>query len=135
MTALRDRDGLRSGDPSTWLVWFLGLGFVGLGVLFIAAPFLFGFDSDAATAVSILIGLAILVITASSEAPTGLAKVIPVGIHVVLDFVVSAVLIASPFLFGFSDESTPTAIFIVAGVLGLLITIGTRFKPEPAVAV
>ena len=43
-------------------------------------------------------------------------------------------MIASPFLFGFSDESTPTAIFIAAGVLHLLLTIGTRFgeKKKPA---
>jgi len=41
--------------------------------------------------------------------------------------VLAAVLIASPFLFGFSDESTPTAIFIAAGVLHLLLTIATRF--------
>jgi len=38
------------------------------------------------------------------------------------------VLIAAPFLFGFSDESSPTAFFIIIGVSHLLITIGTRFK-------
>ena len=37
-------------------------------------------------------------------------------------------LIAAPFLFGFSDESAPTAFFIVLGVAHLLITIGTRFR-------
>ena len=36
--------------------------------------------------------------------------------HFAIDWILAAILIASPFLFGFSDESTPTAIFIAAGV-------------------
>lgn len=99
------------------------------GIIFVAAPFLFGFESDAATAASIVIGIGILVVAASSEGPTGLAKVIPVAIHVVLDFAVVVVLIAAPFLFGFSDEGAPTAFFIVVGVAHLLVTIATRFLP------
>jgi len=43
---------------------------------------------------------------------------------------VAAVLIAGPFLFGFSDEGAPTAVFIVGGVLAVLITIATRFLPS-----
>lgn len=102
-------------------------------IFFVAAPFLFDYDSGP-TAVSIMIGIVILVVTASTAIQTGLAKVIPINIHVVLDFVLAATLIASPFLFGFSDESTPTATFIVAGVLHVLITIGTRFLPARAAA-
>jgi hypothetical protein len=44
------------------------------------------------------------------------------------------VLIAAPFLFGFSDESGPTALFIILGVAHLLVTIGTRFKPPRPLA-
>jgi hypothetical protein len=102
--------------------------------LLIAAPFLFGFDSDAATAASIVVGVAVLVITASTESRTGLAKVIPVAIHAVLDLVLAVFLIAAPFLFGFSDETNATAFFIVLGVVHLLLTIGTRFLPERAAA-
>ena len=101
--------------------------------LFIAAPFLLAFDSDAATALSIVVGVALLGIAASTDSRTGLAKIIPVGIHVVLDFVLAALLIASPFLFGFSGESSATAFFIVLGVVHLLLTIGTRFlEPREA---
>jgi hypothetical protein len=102
------------------------------GALFVAAPFLFGFDSGAAQAVAIVVGVGILVVTAASDLPTGLARIVPVGIHVVLDFGTAAFLIAAPFLFGFSDESSATAWFIVLGVLHLLLTIGTRFVPRPA---
>jgi small neutral amino acid transporter SnatA (MarC family) len=44
--------------------------------------------------------------------------------------VIAAVLIAAPFLFGFSGESTPTAVFIAGGVIWLLMSIGTRYRKE-----
>jgi hypothetical protein len=98
------------------------------GVLLIAAPFLFGFEDGAATAVSIVAGVMVLVIAASTEGPSSLVDSIPVSVHVLLDYALVAVLVASPFLFGFTDESAPTAFFIVLGVAHLLITIGTRFR-------
>ena len=98
--------------------------------LFIAAPFLFSFDDGTATAVAIVAGVLILVVTASTALPTGLIKSIPVQAHAVIDFLLAAVLIASPFLFGFSDDGTATAFFIVVGVVHLLLTIATRFVSE-----
>jgi hypothetical protein len=100
--------------------------------LFIVAPFLFGFDSEGATAISIVVGVGILIVTASSDLPTGLAKTIPVMIHVVLDVVVAGFLIAAPFLFAFSNEGGATAFFIIIGVAHLLLTIGTRYLPARA---
>jgi hypothetical protein len=97
------------------------------GALFIAAPFLFGFENDTAKAVAIVVGVVILVVTASTALPTGLIKSIPVQAHAVIDFLLAAVLIASPFLFGFDDDGTATAFFIVLGVVHLLLTIATRF--------
>ncbi len=104
------------------------------GVLFIAAPFLFAFESDAAVAVSIVAGVVVIAVAASTEGPSSLINSIPIAAHLLLDFALSAVLIASPFLFGFSDESSPTAFFIVLGVVHLLLTIGTRFKPASETA-
>ena len=100
------------------------------GILFIAAPFLLGFDSDTATAVAIVAGVLILIVAASTAMSTGLIKSIPVQAHVVLDYVLAILLIAAPFLFGFSDDGTATAFFIVLGVLHLLLTIATRFIRE-----
>jgi hypothetical protein len=100
------------------------------GILFIAAPFLLGFDSDTATAVSIVAGVLILIVAASTAMSTGLIKSIPVQAHVVLDYLLAILLIAAPFLFGFSDDGNATAFFIVLGVLHLLLTIATRFIRE-----
>jgi uncharacterized protein YbjT (DUF2867 family) len=117
---------LRQGPISALLH---GLVEYAAAALLIAAPFLFGFDSEAAQALAIVTGVAVIVLAATTDSPAGLSRTLPVGIHVVLDLALVAVLIASPFLFGFSHESSPTAFFIVLGVIHLLVTLGTRFLP------
>jgi hypothetical protein len=103
-----------------------------IGILLIAAPFIFAFTADAATAVAIVAGVVVLVIAASTALPTGLIKSIPVQAHVMLDYLLAIVLIACPFIFGFDDDGTATAFFIIVGVAYLLMTIATRFvKGEP----
>jgi hypothetical protein len=103
------------------------------GAVFIAAPFVLGFDSDAATALSIIVGVLVLALGAATDAPTGLARVVAVEIHAVVDFALAVLLIAAPFLFGFQDEGGATAFFIVVGVVHLLLTIATRYR-EPRAA-
>ena len=100
------------------------------GALLIAAPFLLSFDSGAATALSIVVGVVVIAVAAATEGPTSLVNQIPTAAHVALDYVLVVVLIALPFLAGFSDETAPTVFFIVLGVAHLLITIGTRFRAQ-----
>lgn len=105
-----------------------------VGVLLIAAPFLFAFESDAAVALSIIAGVLLIAVAASTEGAGSLIDSIPISIHLLFDFAFAAVLIASPFLFGFTDESAPTALFLIIGVAHLLVTIATRFKSPDAAA-
>jgi hypothetical protein len=102
-----------------------------LGAFLIASPFLFGFDSGAAKAVGIVGGVVVIVLTACTAWGTGLIKSVPAPAHAIFDVIVAVLLIAAPFLFAFSDESDPTAVFIVTGVLALLYAIATRYTPEP----
>jgi len=99
-------------------------------ILFIAAPFIFDFDTDAAVALSLIVGVVVLIIAATTQWRTGLIQSIPVQAHVMLDYVLAIFLIASPFILGFSDDGTAAAFFIVIGVVHLLLTIATRFVPE-----
>jgi hypothetical protein len=102
-----------------------------VGALFIAAPFLFSFNSSAApTAAAIVVGLLLLAFTATSDLPTGLVRSVSVGVHVTVDLVLAVLLVALPFVLGFTEEGGPTALFIVVGVLHLLMTIATRFSPS-----
>jgi SPW repeat len=102
-----------------------------LGALLVAAPWLFSFSSSSAKAVSIVAGVLVLMFAASSALSTGLIKSIPVQAHVVLDYILGGLLIASPFIFSFSDDGTATPFFIVTGIVYLLVTIATRFIREP----
>ena len=54
---------------------------------------------------------------------------ISLWLHGVLDYALAALLIASPFLFGFSDEGGPTAVAIVAGVIFLMLAAATEGFP------
>ena len=108
-----------------------GLMDYGIAALLIASSFLFAFTDDAATAVSIVAGVVVLLIAACTAWTAGLIKSIPVPAHAMLDLALSILLIASPFLFGFTEDGSATAFFIIAGAVYLLLTIATRFTPAP----
>jgi hypothetical protein len=102
-------------------------------ILFIAAPFLFDFQANAATAVSIVVGVLVLIVAASTHWRTGMIATISVHAHALIDYVLAGLLIASPFIFGFTDDGTATAFFIVLGIVHLLLTIATRFVVDEGV--
>jgi hypothetical protein len=106
--------------------------YVGGGLL-VASPFVLDYNSGSATAVAIVLGVLAIVLAATTEGPTSLINSVQLQLHVLLDYALAVILIASPFVFGFSGEGAPTAFFIVIGVLHLLITIGTRFRPRKEV--
>jgi hypothetical protein len=100
------------------------------GVALIAVPLLLDYKSGAATAVSIVLGVLVLFLVATTTSTMSLINQVPLSMHIVFDYVIAALLIASPFLFSFSDESTPTGVFLAAGVVWLLLSIGTRYRKE-----
>jgi SPW repeat len=106
----------------------------GEGVLTILAPFLFGYsESTDATLLSVLIGAAVLVLAVVTVSPAGISRSLPLASHVVLDYVLVAIYLSFPFIFGFSDNSEALAYFLIVGVAHLLMTVSTRFrKPERA---
>jgi hypothetical protein len=104
-----------------------GLAEYGLGVLLIASSSLFSFDSTP-RAVGILLGAAVLVLGAFSDLPTALMRRLPVDSHVVIDYVLGVLLIAAPFIFGFSDDEGALAFFVVVGIGYLILTAITRFR-------
>ena len=103
-----------------------------IGGFFIASPFIFGFDAKAAVAIAVIGGTVLILMAATAQTGPSLSGMVPVRLHVVFDVLAAAFFVASPFVFGFSDEAAPTALFIATGVLHLLSTIGTRFLPSPS---
>jgi hypothetical protein len=98
-------------------------------VVLIAAPFVLNFDDNTAVALSIALGLCALILGAFTSWTTGIVKSIPVAVHTVVDYVLSIFLIAAPFLLGFNHDDTASAFFVVLGILGLVLTIATRYLP------
>lgn len=102
-------------------------------IVLIAAPWLFGFKevSDAKT-VSIVAGAVMLVGGLATQWRYALVKLIPLPVHFATDLLLGALLVLSPFLFGFSDHGAATRFVIIAGVLELINAIGTRWDPVEA---
>jgi hypothetical protein len=100
------------------------------GIGLIAAPLLLGYDHGAATAASIVLGVLILFLVATTTSTMSLINQVPLSMHILFDYVITAIMIAAPFLFSFSGESAPTAVFIAGGVVWLLLSIGTRYLEE-----
>jgi hypothetical protein len=105
-----------------------------IGAFFIASPFIFGFDASVAVAIGVVGGIVLILMAATAQTGPALSGMVPVGLHVLFDVVLAAFLVASPFIFGFSDEAAPTGLFIGAGVVHLLVTIATRFLPPTSEA-
>jgi hypothetical protein len=55
-------------------------------------------------------------------------------VHALLDAVLAILLIAAPFVLGFSGEATPRNLFLIAGVVWLLVTIGSRYARKERAA-
>lgn len=99
-----------------------------MGVLLIAAPWLFGFaDLDIARWIPIIIGALIIVYSLLTRYEMGVADVIPMNVHLWLDILGGLVLAASPWLFGFADDIWwPHLIF---GLLEIIIAAVTETVP------
>ena len=107
----------------------------GLGLL--AAPFVFGFYSVGGPAVIIpmVLGVGLILYSLLTNYELGIPglKFIPMSAHLAFDFVASAFLAISPFLFGFINQA-PNAWLphIIAGVTVILLVLvsQTRYQPK-----
>ncbi len=75
-----------------------------VGILLIAAPWLFGFaDAGAAAWVPIILGVGLILYSLVTRYEWGVVGLIPMPVHLVLDAASGVFLAVSPWLFGFAD--------------------------------
>ncbi len=117
---------LRSGPIAFFLHGFFEYLAAAAGF---AAPSLFGFG-DAASTWSYVVGVAFVVIALTADGPVRVTARIPLAVHVALDYLLAAVLVASPWLLGFDDQTAPMRWFVALGIAHLLVTMGTRYIPS-----
>ena len=94
-----------------------------VGLALIVAPWLFGFANvgGAAVAVPIWVGIFVLLSELTTTSPVSPFKLVPMGIHIMMDVVTGLFLLVSPWLFGFADLAANAWVphvvvgFLVAG--------------------
>ena len=102
-----------------------------MGILLIATPWLLNFsdsESPAATWVPVLLGIAVLLTSLMTAYELGLMKLIPMPVHLMADLGVGAILLVSPWLFGFADEVWSP--HVVLGVLEIGVALMTKTVPS-----
>ena len=85
---------------------------------------------DASTGVSLTVSLVLLLMSVTTAYPLGLLKAIPFNLHLVVDLVLSAVLILSPWFFGFSPQDPGGSMVLWGGIVLLVGTLATRFETQ-----
>jgi len=98
----------------------------------IVLPFLLGLGSSnpLALQLSVAVGIAAFALTLLTNHETGLIKVIPYKVHLLVDFLVAIVFIAAPFALSFEGLD---AYYYWANGLAVLAVVSLH-KPEVAIA-
>jgi hypothetical protein len=95
---------------------------------FVGGPAVFEFEGLPATIAYVLAG-AHLLITVLTHFPLGLAKAIPLPLHGLIEFGVSIVLFALPFVAGFHADEGARHFYLGAGASILLVFLITDYMP------
>lgn len=122
--------------------WLHGIfDYIG-GVGLIAAPFVFGFYSVGGVAVILpmVLGVGLILYSLLTNYERGIPalRFIPMPVHLVFDFVASALLAISPFIFGFSNQAPNVwlpHVIAGAGVIVLVLISQTQPRTKRAQAV
>ena len=98
-----------------------------VGLALLLAPNLFGFADEGGAAVMVprVIGVMILGMAVLTRYELGLFKLIPMPVHLVIDYVVPLILAASPWLFGFNEF-----VYLPHLILGIL-ELGAVWMTDP----
>lgn len=119
----------------TWLHGYFD--YIG-GVSLLAAPFIFGFFhvGGAAVILPMVLGIGLILYSLLTNYERGIPglKYIPMPVHLILDFLASALLAASPFLFGFINQPPNVWLpHVVAGIVVILLVCVSQTQPQEKV--
>ena len=99
-----------------------------VGAALIAAPWIFQFSAHtAATVVPIVLGIGLIAYSLFTDYELGVWKVAPMAVHNLIDIVAGIVLAASPWIFGFADETANVWVpFVVIGLAAVFLGLTTK---------
>jgi len=98
-----------------------------VGAALIAAPWIFQFsEHTAATVVPIVLGIGLIAYSLFTDYELGVWKVAPMAVHNLGDIGAGIVLVASPWIFGFSDASANVwAPHVIVGLAAIFLGLTT----------
>jgi SPW repeat-containing protein len=99
-----------------------------VGVALIAAPWIFQFsEHTAATVVPIVLGIGLIVYSLFTNYELGVWKVAPMAVHNLIDIAAGIALAASPWIFGFADNSANVWVpHLVVGLTAIFLGLTTK---------
>ena len=99
-----------------------------VGVALIAAPWIFQFsEHTAATVVPVMLGIGLIAYSLLTDYELGVWKVAPMAVHNVIDVFAGVLLAASPWLFGFADETANVLVpHVVVGLAAIFLGLTTK---------
>jgi hypothetical protein len=99
-----------------------------VGVVLIAAPWIFQLsEHTAATVVPIVLGIGLIAYSLFTNYELGVWKVAPMAVHNLIDIAAGTLLAASPWLFGFADESANVWLpHVVVGLAAIFLGLTTK---------
>ena len=99
-----------------------------VGLLLIAAPWLFDFDRGGAeTWVPVVLGAGTILYSLMTDYEMGTSRQISMRTHLTLDMLAGALLAASPWIFGFADYVW--APHLIVGIVEILVALTTKTAP------
>jgi hypothetical protein len=99
-----------------------------MGVLLIAAPWIFGFARNGAeTWVPVVLGAGVIVYSLLTDYELGVSPMISMRTHLMLDLIGGALLAVSPWLFGFADYIWQP--HLILGILEMGASLMTKLVP------
>ncbi len=102
------------------------------GVLLIAAPYLFGFATGGAGQwVPTILGIVVIGMSLLTDYELSVAKIIPIRTHLGIDIFSGALLVISPWLFGFAEVVYWP--HVILGVFAIIVPLFTWTEPESRV--
>jgi hypothetical protein len=99
-----------------------------MGVLLIAAPWLFGFTRNGAeTWVPVVLGAGMILYSLLTDYEMGVTRMISMRTHLALDMIAGLLLAVSPWLFGFAEYIWEP--HLILGILEIGAALMTRRSP------
>ncbi len=100
-----------------------------VGILLVAAPWLFGFaDNGAETWVPVILGAGAILYSLMTDYELGISRQISMRTHLSLDLMSGVLLAASPWIFGFADYVYGP--HLIVGLLEIGVSLMTKKHPS-----